>query len=153
MKPVEQRSVWAKPGDHGDCMNACLASLLEVPYEDVPFFKQIEDEDGSWHQALFTFLDAKGFEFKGSFYPKGPVDNRLGPNFGKPLYNWHELDSPGVDGFFMAYGTSLRNAPGGHAVIINAKGELVHDPHPAKNGVGRYTSVNLIERKPADGKE
>lgn len=54
MRPVEQRKLY-RPDDHpdgpqrGDCLRACVASILEVEYEDVP------DLEG-YHQGLHDWL-------------------------------------------------------------------------------------------------
>ena len=45
MIPVDQREI--NLAGYGDCMKAALASLLEVPYEEVPHFRKIQTEGGS----------------------------------------------------------------------------------------------------------
>jgi hypothetical protein len=147
MIPVDQRSLWEKEGDVGDCMNACIASILEIPYEEVPFFNKIARETGEgWFSILWGFLKERGFTFHGTFTPKWVTCNRVGYNFGKQvIYNLADFDSPGVKGYFMAFGPSYRNAPGGHAVVVDKNCLLVHDPHPSRMGVSKIENVNMIE--------
>lgn len=58
MIPVGQRRLW-RPDDHpdgpqtGDCMRACLASVFEMDYEDVPHAPGDHDIIRAW-LALFT---------------------------------------------------------------------------------------------------
>lgn len=61
MIPVEQQqmAVFDEHGDNvqrGDCMRACVASLFELPLEDVPHF--VEQND--WHGEWVRWLRARG---------------------------------------------------------------------------------------------
>lgn len=44
MKPVDQ-TTFGFPG--GNCFSACIASLLEMPLDDVPYFMH-----GDWYDAF-----------------------------------------------------------------------------------------------------
>jgi hypothetical protein len=35
----------------GDCLNACIASILEMKLEDIPSFNLIQDNDGWWNSV------------------------------------------------------------------------------------------------------
>src|SRR5438270_13938396 len=63
MKPIEQREPYdAEQGLTGDCWKCCLASILELPYEAVPHFVQLQ-EDGeieSYWNASLAFLRERG---------------------------------------------------------------------------------------------
>jgi hypothetical protein len=149
MTPVDQRSLWT-PTQPGDCLNACLASLLDLPYEEVPFFNKIAREGGPpYFTQLWDFLESRGYEFQGSFYPEAQVLDCF--PFVEIFNNWHVLPSlsPGVNGFYLAGGPSPRGpqVPGGHQIVIRADGSLAHDPHPSREGVVRITDVFLIEPK------
>ena len=146
MIPVDQQEIDLK--GYGDCMRACLASLLELPLSKVPHLRKLQTEGKPWFPAFFKFLKAHGYEYVGSFEPYYVCCNRLGPDFGKPVvYNWADLDTrcPGVKGFYMAGGPSPRGAVGGHAVIVDGLGGLQHDPHPSRAGVPRIDNIYMIE--------
>jgi hypothetical protein len=133
LKPVDQRIIDPKIGD---CMTACIASLLELPYEDVPHFTGIEAKGGRWFHAMLGFLRRKGYQFMGTYSTNEP-----------PLILGQELAErcPGVGGLYMAGGPSPRlNCS--HAVLIDAWGKVVHDPHPSRLGVLSITHVNMIEK-------
>lgn len=135
MKLVDQQEI--DLNGRGDCMRACLASLLELPMEEVPHLRAIQMDTGTWFGAFTTFLKKHGYEFQGTFY--------FNPY--RPDGQWSELAkrSLGVDGFFMAGGPSPRGAVGGHAVIIDSLGQIVHDPHPSRAGC-EIKDVYMIER-------
>ena len=138
MTPIDQRSLWTAEGTPGDCMTACIATLLDLPYDVVPFFSKIQQETGvNWFQTLTEFLEDQGYEFKGSYY-NGP---------------WDELAaiSEGVGGFYVAEGPSPRGpqVKGGHCIVVHGDGSIAHDPHPSREGLVGTKSVWMIERKPA----
>lgn len=133
MKPVDQRIVHYQ---RGDCMRACLASLLEIDYEKVPDLSGIDTDGGPWFQTMVQFLKDNGFEFVGTY------SNAVGP------LDFSDMAGrcPGVQGFYMAGGPSPRfNCT--HAILIDAAGQMVHDPHPSRAGVRSITHVDMIERR------
>ncbi len=139
MKPIDQRRIDA---GHGDCMTACLASLLELPYEDVPLFREIEaDGEKPWFSVLHDFLQKRGYEFHGTF-----THSYLSTE-GRKYQPFDELrkSSKGVNGIFQAGGPSPRFPGVGHAVLIDGYGNLVHDPHPSRQGVIVIEDVWMIE--------
>lgn len=120
MRPVMQTRGYdpeAPAGQQrGNCWTACIASLLELPIEDVPDFVQIEVDGGdSWWDQTVQFLTDRGHQL-----------------------TWVHPGAPG-DGFYIQTGLSPRSpAVDGkdvyHAVIYQW-GELVHDPHPDQTGL------------------
>lgn len=105
-------------GVPGNCWQACVASLLELPLDTVPHFILADD----WWEVTQAYVAAvkPGWEllcFDGSM------------DF--PLYQFpdkaptHAIGSgPSPRGDFM------------HAVILDARtGELAHDPHPSRAGL------------------
>jgi hypothetical protein len=62
MKPVLQTEFG--PGN-GNCLSACIASILEIPVSDVPnFAREGLDADGTrWIQRLGNWLAARGWGF------------------------------------------------------------------------------------------
>lgn len=133
MKPIMQTKFTDELETvHGNCFAACVASLLELSLGDVPAFEAMGSE---WGQELYRFLTEQGYVFQGSFYPP-------------PLLFWPKLlrTSGGVDGFFIALGTSPRlHVRRGHAVIMK-NNRLAHDPHPSGDGLTEIQSVLMIRR-------
>jgi hypothetical protein len=63
MKPVYQEVV----DEHkGDCMQAAIASLLELPLNEVPDFINQEN----WFHSFYHFLAKNGFEYYGMIHNK-----------------------------------------------------------------------------------
>ncbi len=67
MIPVPQR-IAAAGGDSlpGDCVKCCVASILELPYEDVPHFvaREVKDADGKpldWFNGINHWLRERGY--------------------------------------------------------------------------------------------
>lgn len=59
--PVEQRymAIFDEHGDNlqrGDCLTACIASIFELPIDEVPFFVQEDD----WYRAYHDWVRTRG---------------------------------------------------------------------------------------------
>lgn len=102
MKPTNQTTF----GEYGNCFAACVASMLEIPLEDVPNFYQ--DRPSGWW-----------FDFENWLKDYGYFPIILSPKFVLPVY--YIVSGPASRGF-------------SHAVIY-FDGELVFDPYPDGSGV------------------
>lgn len=96
----------------GDCLRACVASILGIPPESVPHFAQYIDHpegtDSLWWWALVGFCAAEGWTVT--------VAAKVG----------------GPPGWSLADGWS----PRGHRhVCVAHDGLIVHDPHPSGSGL------------------
>lgn len=120
MKPVIQTQV----GDHGNCFSACLASILELPIEDVPNFFEAQIIDGAagWWAALRDWLWTRGY---GVIVLNDPC-GRL---------------SQSLPGLLIVSGESPRGRM--HATIWES-GSLVHDPHPEGGGIHSPLDISLL---------
>lgn len=115
MKPVDQ-TTFGVPG--GNCFSACVASLLELPIEDVPYFMGADD----WNKAFDEWLRPRGFY---------AVFLRLRPVKEDP---WRPA------GLYVLGGQCVR---GPHAVVARGN-TIVHDPHPSRGGVDTWEDATLI---------
>ena len=91
MKPVMQTKFTTEDMTvHGNCHAACIASILELPLEDVPAF---EDMGHEWSNALSIFLVERGYCWHGTFWATDDPDW------------WQHLTErcKGVDGFYMVW--------------------------------------------------
>jgi hypothetical protein len=125
MRPVDQ-TTFGFPG--GNCFSACVASLLEVPLEDVPqFMGDTLDDDSTWYERFREWLAPR------SLYP---LCLKLGSEWVPP-------------GFHILSGRSPRHATALHSVIaLDAR--VVHDPHPSRAGLAtRDDVIVLIPMDPA----
>ena len=104
MKPIMQKQRHSEE-TIGDCLRACICSILEISDEGVPNFA----EDPNYPHQLLAFLDERKLELMDS---KDKPDN--------------------VD-FMMGWGLSPRKLY--HSVVLDRDGNLVHDPHPDGGGI------------------
>lgn len=123
MTPVMQTRFYdpTLPPDQqrGNCLQAVVASLLDLPLDAVPHFVQIDVDGGpNWWNHLVDWLWRRGHAL-----------------YGDPL--------PGE--LHMASGPSPR-AAGIHHVVIYRDDDLMHDPHPDGTGLLGVTSRNAIRR-------
>lgn len=133
MKPVLQTTFGIGTGN---CFSACIASLLEVPIEEVPFFMG-EDEP---MQACDAWLAPFGLYILQRWMPR-PVPT-------KELFEGVDaLDALGdrtangwPRGFYILAGL---NAGGPHTVVAQDT-KIVHDPNPAHGELVVVECVMLL---------
>lgn len=108
MIPVDQTLF----GKNGNCWAACIASILEVPLEGVPNFCALP---GNWLEKAEEWLrkhhelTVLGFRARGE-----------GAFYCRPALH-HVMSGPGPRGLLHA--------------VVGFQGEMVHDPHPSRNGL------------------
>lgn len=113
-----------------DCYTACLATVLGLPYEQVPRF--FDDEDnvvGEWTETVNSFLEGYGLQV---VTVKGDLD------FIKQLKGLLIVAG-------LSYTPEYREKDQFHAVIYR-DGELYHDPKPDPTGVIVPEVVDLLVR-------
>lgn len=123
MIPVDQTKL-GHP--EGDCFSACIASILEIPLEDVPNPK---GED--WVHRFNEWLRDYGLAIVTMGLPEGAKDMPLDMRrYFLPGYCILAVKSPRGDWT--------------HAVVC-LDGEIVHDPHPQRDmGVGDWVEVDHL---------
>lgn len=139
MIPVYQDMSVANDG-HGNCFNACVASLLERPLREVAMIYprrpvhlsdgtvQLEENEG-WHEQWDEWLISQGYKVR-----------------------YHPASSP-PKGFSIASGYSDRTFPEGHKyagkrishAVIAFDGVPVHDPYPIKGTFGDIVNYKTLE--------
>ncbi len=136
MLPVDMTlfGVRRYPFAPGNCLSACVASILEMPIEEVPLFVDRHDpsvitqadgifwapHDYFWTKRLDAWLAKHGLQAK--YFD--PCDPEVAPDF------------------HILYGYSVLGNE--HAVVGHA-GRVVHDPHPSRTGLAYVTGVICIE--------
>jgi hypothetical protein len=139
MIPVRQTIV---EDGKGDCLRACVCSLLELRIEDVPNFAECGFFDG-----LDTWLDERGLRFiRFSIPESGDFDQRC-IWFGSAGYQ-------GNPDHMLAWGQSPRNRADGrprqHIVVAKANGygvRMAHDPHESGEGLVKMWGFGWIVPK------
>lgn len=116
MKPVDQTQ-FAGEGAGGNCVQASLASILNLPLSDVPHFLEIANTPQEWEFAFEDWLAERGIGFV----------RREGE------YIW--------DGYYLASGPSPRGVS--HMVVYH-DGNLVHDPHPSRAGINAVSRIYVL---------
>ena len=135
MIPVTQDQLYdpSRPDHRGNCWQTVLASVLELPLNEVPHFVQDEvDHDMAvewhWWDRSWQWLRERGLMFT-----VAEVDN-----------------TPGE--YLLVSGKSPRGE-GIYHVVIYKDGEMVHDPHPDRSGlltVDDAYVIRPIEKESAD---
>lgn len=144
MKPVNQTIFSSKddPSIKGNCLTACVASLLEMNIEDVPYWAGMPDHE--WGENFWNFIDNHAIRCGWGAYYVGEK-MKLPEDSEEEFWNKVKKICSGIDGYYIVCGTSPRGFTAGHAVIYK-DGKLAHDPHPSRDGVSKIWSAYLIEK-------
>jgi hypothetical protein len=126
--------------EEGNCLAACVASILELDLADVPNFCA-DQSDGSWLRKLADWLAERELcAVHASF-----VDSDPGP---KPapadlvtMSEWLKLRRVG---FAIISGYTERGLS--HSTVW-FDGELAHDPHPGKNPLVNVVDMVVIAHR------
>jgi hypothetical protein len=102
-------------GVGGDCVRACVSSVLELPFAEVPHFMADPDTARVWPLALRDWLARRGLEID-TLAPAGDFDDVL-----RYMGRFHAGDH------YILAGRSGDDF--GH-VVVGLGGSVVHDPSP-----------------------
>lgn len=116
MIPVDQTTF----APAGNCLSACIASILEIPIESIPTFAT-SLRSTQLHQVR-EWLDTLGYRL--IFLPSG-----FNMNF---------------PGYYIAGGPSKRGVS--HAIVMHGP-NVIHDPHPSRAGILHITHKMSILSK------
>lgn len=121
MTPVKQTQL----GKHGNCMSACLASLLDLSIDEVPnFFETCGENVDAWTTGIKEFLKERGYDF-----------------IAVSLLTVDTSYLETLDGHVIVSGQSPRGLL--HATIWK-NGKMVFDPHPDNTGIGRPEVLEVV---------
>lgn len=132
MTPVDQTTFGVKrwPYLPGNCLSACVASILDLQTEHVPLFVEESDPcDGIWPERLDAWLGQRGLGVL--ILPASIV---LAP----------------PEGFYILYGRSVKDHE--HAVV-GKNGRVVHDPHPSRTGLAKIDCVIMITSRASPSRD
>lgn len=146
MIPVKQRITDHNPerGQYGDCFKCCVASILELPYEEVPNFFAYPGDD-PW-KGLADFQD--WLSPRGLFY--------LHVHVSSEWLNRREDMRHILNGYHLLFGRA-RGLPESSHCVVGFRGVETFNPHPNSNLIfGPYSDecyglgVICIGRKKED---
>ena len=120
MKKIDQTCI---DSGKGNCQQAVVASILGLDLSQVPNF--ILYADNEWWNVYYYFMLSVGWQYEG----QAKLTSRV------------LLEEDSINGFFEAVVPSRTFEGKSHAVIINIRGMVVHDPNPNKLWLG----VNVVE--------
>jgi len=133
--PVDMTTKHEPPDSIGDCFPCCIASILELPRSEVPHVYEGEgylDKSGKvGMRRLQEWLAPRGLYFM---------------EFGVKVE-----DLPGWKPFLECHYVLSGMSPRSHRhATVGYNGEMVHDPHPNRDGVrpddGFYSLGFLVRR-------
>lgn len=115
MIPVDQDTF----GAWGNCLSACVASILELPLKEVPLFHDLNEPYVPQVLRLTSWLRPLGLRASEGSMPVIPIEDLF------------ELDAYLPGDFYILCGLSPRRP---HVVVARG-GFIVHDPHPSRAGL------------------
>jgi len=110
-------------GKNGNCLAACLCSILELDIKDVPNFCE---KGAGWFRDCNNFLRKFGLSLLAIDYN---IINRTQSEYDYPYI----VQGLGPRGFY-------------HAVVYR-KGTMVRDPHPSGLGLTSFNDVIVFVRR------
>lgn len=157
MIPVEQRLQFsAETGERGDCLKCCLASMLDLDYDDVPHFAAMGD---AWMTELWNWLSERNMKLLTVWTgaPGKHMKPQVVPSDGYWLASVvsrrveHDCggcspDDPGFmnDGGLCPFCRGWGRRKGGHLIVMKG-GEVAWDPHPLReHGHGGFIEAQVL---------
>ena len=141
--------------ENGNCLQAVIASLFDMPLDEVPHFISFKDK---WFSEFRKFITSKNYKYNNGLVNKKytilsfPTDDCFKKS------KWHRscLITPkclykhaGINGYFWASVLSPKyfkwDSRTTHAVIIDRDLNIVHDPYQGYSKILQYPLADIIE--------
>ena len=111
-------------GQFGDCFRACIASILDLPIEEVPhtmaYDEHLVEDGGQWYSHLNAWL-----KLRGKAYLSMNIDHEH-PS------TWFQNIEHRVAVYHVLSGLGPR---GHNHSVVACNGRMVWDPHPSRAGL------------------
>lgn len=120
IKPIDQTKFGK---DEGNCFDACLASIFEIPIEECSIGEIDYDTGNRKSDGKHWYLIFEQWCLKRGFIPV-----TLNPDF---------LGNQGPKGYSIISGKANR---GLYHSTVGYDGKIVHDPHPSRDGL-----INIVD--------
>lgn len=117
MTPQEQEFINIPGVQYGDCMRACVASILDLHISEVPHFLRESkgDPEGFWN-GIYDFCEARGLGYL-------PVQAEFNPTRAADFGGYHIIGGPSPRGGGLLH------------AVVGFNGAIAFDPHPSKAGL------------------
>jgi hypothetical protein len=147
MKPVDQTVVADKKGD---CLRACVCSLLELPIDAAPNFAELD-----FFVGLDAWLAERGLRFiRFSIPDDGYRNEKYGCDLSHESVWFGYAGQEGNPDYMLAWGQSPRNnaegMPRQHIIVAQADGygvKVAHDPHESRAGLVKIWGFGWIVKR------
>lgn len=106
-------------GQYGDCQRAAIATVLQIPIDQVPHFGEGGPDSGAFFERVRQFLQTKQLGLFSIPFQNCPLEDIL---------RMMDTNNPCV--IYMLSGMSPR---GVNHVVVCKGGEIIHDPHPSND--------------------
>ena len=143
--------------DRGNCFQATLASLFDIPLEEAPNLSPeatFNESTGeyTWFDKYWEFIKSKGYKYIANIHNAW----QLGCSGVDRFKEIKEGKYEGVKGYFIAevysptyfdasmYITNRFHRSPTHSVIVNKDLEIVHDPNPKYKDIVQYPLADFI---------
>ena len=132
MKPVDQihTDLPGTGAPPGDCLRACVASVLELEPYQVPHFVELSMKISgyNWPVELAAWLAKRDLVPQWWSGPPGGFDGHAIVTGPSPRGDWN-------------HAVVARVEPTG---VSQARWSMVHDPHPSRAGLASYDDVEFL---------
>lgn len=115
MTPIDQ-TIFTEADVHSNCLEACIATIMDVPLEFVPHLNGKNQPGPHWSAALNEWLA----QWDWAYLEVGSL----------PPSDYKALN---INLYHVIVGPSVRDEEF-HAVV-GRNGRMVHDPHPSRAGL------------------
>jgi hypothetical protein len=116
---LPRRSNWIARGRKDDCLTSCLSKLLDINYEEVPFYGKDSASEG-WLAKLTKWANKKGYKMQ---------------------FAWtNDLSMADLPEELIGVGKSPSGKPCDHAAIVDNNLKVLWDP-----GYNKKRSIKNIE--------
>lgn len=135
MKMVYQTRLHQPPHQAGNCYAACIATLLGISIDDLPWPNRKEiDSFATYMPRLSERLGALGWHLL-------RIERKDTPCCPSKIV-WSSSNLLDDQDYYLATGKTSRGFA--HTVIMRGAGLLVHDPYPGGNGITETLCVEYL---------
>lgn len=114
-----KQTIFTGSGRPGNCVQAALASILDLELDEVPHFLETASSPEEWELAFQAWLHERRIFIA-----------RYSSEWIFPC-------------LYLASGTTKRNPNVWHMVVMQ-DGKLIHDPHPENTGLVQVKQIRLL---------
>lgn len=121
----KRKSNWVSGGRKDDCLTACVSKLLNIHYDEVPFYGR--ETNSTWLERLKIWANKKGFRMH---------------------MEWTDSISAQLPDKVIGVGKSPSGKPCDHAVIVDSQLNVIWDPeYNKKRSVKDIAYVLIFKEK------